>query len=425
MTTHPDATAPRPAARRTPGPIASPAPLRLEAAAARRLALSLAGLADPPGRKLTGDGLLALVERLGFVQVDSIQTVARAHQMILFARNETYRPEQLRRLLEDERRLFEHWTDRIAAIIPTRFYPWWTWRFRRDAARLAERFTRWFGADYQAEIDRLLERIRADGPLMARDLAAPGGRPAGGWWEWHAGKAALEFLWRGGQLAVARRQGFQKVYDLPERVIPGACGEPAATHDDFVDWACRSALERLGIASPGEIARFWGLLTPAEAASWAQANLGKAAVPALVEGADGSARRLVARPDLPDLLPSLSAPPPRLRALNPFDPLLRDRDRLARLFGFDYRIEVFVPAPQRRWGYYIFPLLEGERLVGRLDMKAVRSEGALEVTALWLEPGVRASRGRLRRLEAELERVRRFAGLETVRFADGFYKEPG
>jgi uncharacterized protein YcaQ len=208
-------------------------------------------------------------------------------------------------------------------------------------------------------------------------------------------------------------------------VIPGACREPAATHDDFVDWACRSALERLGFASPGEIARFWGLLTPAEATSWTHANLGKAALPARVEGADGSARRLVARPDLPDLLASLPAPPPRLRALNPFDPLLRDRDRLARLFGFDYRIEVFVPAPQRRWGYYVFPLLEGERLVGRLDMKAVRSEGALEVAALWLEPGVRASRGRLRRLEAELERVRRFVGLDRVRFADGFHKGPG
>ena len=137
---------------------------------------------------------------------------------------------------------------------------------------------------------------------MARDLAAPGGRPAGGWWEWHAGKAALEFLWRGGQLAVARRQGFQKVYDLPERVIPGAAAARGARHDDFVDWACRSALERLGFASPGEIARFWGLLTPAEATAWAPANLGKAAVPARLEGADGSARRLLARPDLPDLL---------------------------------------------------------------------------------------------------------------------------
>ena len=397
-------------------------PITIEPGHARRLVLTLAGLADPPGRRLTAHGLLALIERLGFVQVDSIQTVARAHHMILFARHQRYRPELLRRLQEDEALLFEHWTDRIAAIIPTRFYPYWTWRFRRDALRLAERFTRWFGPGYQAEIDRLLARIRADGPLMARDLAAPGGRPAGGWWEWHDGKAALEFLWRGGQLAVARRQGFQKVYDLPERVIPAALRTDLPTHDAFVDWACRSALERLGLASPGEIARFWGLLTPAEATAWCRANLGHAALPAVLAG---RSRQLLARPDLPELLADLAPAPARLRALNPFDPLLRDRDRLARLFGFDYRIEVYVPAPKRRWGYYVFPLLEGERLIGRLDMKAVRAADALDVTALWLEPGVRPSRGRLRLLEAELDRIRRFAGLASVRFADGFHKVPG
>jgi uncharacterized protein YcaQ len=390
-------------------------PLTIAAADARRLVLALSGLSDPPGRRLTEGGLLALIERLGFVQLDSIQTVARAHHMILFARAERYRPELLRRLVEDEGRLFEHWTDRIAALIPTRFYPYWTRRFRRDAARLEERFTRWFGQGYQAELDRLLARIRENGPLMARDLAAPG-HPAGSWWEWHAGKAALEYLWRGGQLAIARRQGFQKVYDLPERVIPACLRAAEPSHDAFVDWACSSALERLGFATPGELARFWGLVTPAEASAWARANLGSAALPARL--AD-STRRLLARPDLPDLLADLPPPPERLRALNPFDPLLRDRDRLARLFGFDYRIEVFVPAQKRRFGYYVFPLLEADHLIGRLDMKAVRGEGVLEVTALWLEPGVRASRGRLRRLEAELERVRRFAGLGTVRFEDG------
>jgi uncharacterized protein YcaQ len=339
--------------------------------------------------------------------------------MILFARYQHYRPELLRRLQEDEALLFEHWTDHIAAIIPTRFYPYWTWRFRRDALRLAERFTRWFGPGYQAEIDRLLARIREDGPLMARDLETPGGRPAGGWWEWHDGKAALEFLWRGGQLAVARRQGFQKVYDLPERVIPAAHRGATPDHDAFVDWACTSALERLGFATPGELARFWGLLTPAEATAWCRAHRGRAALPAVLAG---SSRQLLARPDLPDLLADLPPAPARLRALNPFDPLLRDRDRLARLFGFDYRIEVYVPASKRRWGYYVFPLLEGERLVGRLDMKAARAEDALDVTALWLEPGVRPSRGRLRLLEAELDRIRRFAGLAAVRFADGFRK---
>jgi len=207
-------------------------------------------------------------------------------------------------------------------------------------------------------------------------------------------------------------------------VIPAAFRAAEPSQQAFVDWACTSALERLGFATPGELARFWGLVTPAEASAWAVANRGAAALPARLEGAGGNgARQLLARPDLPELLRALPPPPARLRALNPFDPLLRDRARLARLFGFDYRIEVFVPAQKRQWGYYVFPLLERDRLIGRLDMKAARAAGTLEVTRLWLEPGVRASRGRLRRLEAELERVRRFAGLERVRFGEGALKD--
>ena len=209
---------------------------------------------------------------------------------------------------------------------------------------------------------------------------------------------------------------------MPERVIPARFRAAEPSHDAFVDWACKSALERLGFATPGELARFWGLLTPAEASAWARANLGTAALPARL--AD-TGRELLARPDLPDLLSDLPPPPNRLRALNPFDPLLRDRDRLARLFGFDYRIEVFVPAPKRRWGYYVFPLLESDRLIGRVDMKAARAAGVLDVRALWLEPGLRPTRGRLRRLEAELDRLRRFVGLAQVRFGDGFLRADG
>jgi uncharacterized protein YcaQ len=202
------------------------------------------------------------------------------------------------------------------------------------------------------------------------------------------------------------------------------CSEQS--HATLVDWACRSALERLGIATSGEIARFFGLVTLEEARDWCARHLGHAAVPVVVGAANGAApRRVLARPDIEELVRALPDPPRRLRVLNPFDPLLRDRHRLSRLFAFDYRIEVFVPAPRRQWGYYVFPLLEGERLVGRLDMKAARAAGTLDVTALWLEPGVRLNRGRAQRLEAELDRIRRFVGLDAVRFADGYLRRSG
>jgi uncharacterized protein YcaQ len=397
--------------------------LTIRAPQARRLALHLQGLAAPPRRRLPAGGLLDLIERLGFLQVDSINTVARAHHMILFARNETYRPALLKRLHEDERALFEHWTDRIASLLPVRFYPYWRLRFAREQAAVEARFRRWFGDGFALELDRLLERIRADGAIRARDLEALRARPSGGWWDWHAGKTALEYLWRTGRLAIAGRDGFQKIYDLPERVIPEAARRHRPDEAELIDWACRSALERLGVASPGEIARFFGLISVEEAKAWCLGHLGDAVVPAIVSAANGAPpRRMLARPDLEAVLAALPEPPPRLRALNPFDPLLRDRARLARLFGFDYRIEVFVPAARRTYGYYVFPLLEGDALVGRLDMRADRAAGILEVNGLWMEPGCRLTPGRRRRLEAELERIRRFADVDAVRFADGYLR---
>ena len=388
--------------------------IRIPADQARRLVLSLQGLADPPRRKLSADGLLALIERIGYVQVDSVNVVARAHHMILFARNQTYRPALLQRLVEREGRLFENWTH-DAAIIPTRFYPYWRVRFARERERLAARYRRLFDHDQRAQA--MLDHVRRNGAVMARDFS-DSEQPRGGFWDWHPDKAALELLWRTGHLTIARRQGFQKVYDLAERVLPAAALASLPSHEAFVDWACRGALERLGFATPGQIAGFWDLVSLAEVKQWC-AHHPTVAVPALVETADGSARKVVARADIETRLGALRPCPQRVRVLSPFDPLLRDRKRLMALFGFDYRIEIFVPASRRRYGYYVFPLLEGERLIGRIDMKAHAARGALEVAALWMEPGRRLSRGRRERLDAELDRIRRFVGAATVRFADG------
>jgi uncharacterized protein YcaQ len=394
--------------------------LRIGVDQARCLALALQGLADPPRKKLTADGLLALIERMGFVQVDSVSAVARAHHMILFARNQTYRPELLKRLLETEARLFENWTH-DAAIIPTRFYPYWQVRFRREQARLTGRYHKWFGVHPDERVEDLLAHIRQNGAVMARDFADPE-RPRGGFWDWHPDKAALEFLWRTGHLTIARRQGFQKVYDLAERVIPSQARGSEPSDEAFVDWVCQSALDRLGFATSGEIAGFWGLVTPLEAKQWCAAHPDRA-LPVVVGTADCAGRKAFARADVETLLDDLPECPRRVRVLNPFDPLLRDRRRLLQLFGFDYRIEMFVPAARRRYGYYVFPLLEGEQLLGRIDMKANAGRRTLEVASLWLEPGRRLGRARRERLDAELDRIRRFIGADRVHYADDHMKQ--
>jgi hypothetical protein len=261
--------------------------------------------------------------------------------------------------------------------------------------------------------------VRDRGPTRAADLEpARADKPKGaGWWDWSPEKAALEYLWRTGEVAIARRESFRKIYDLTERVLPEAALAEAATHREAVDWACEAALRRLGVATTGEIAAFWELATPAEAKAWAEREADRLATVAL-ETASGDRRAGLAFADEVDRLPDAPEPPGRVRVLSPFDPVLRDRARAERLFGFRYRIEVFTPAHKREYGYYVFPLLEGDRMIGRIDMKAERAEGALDVAALWLEPRVRPSAGRMARIEAELDRMRRFCGLETVRFQD-------
>ena len=382
--------------------------------AARRTFLHLQALGDPPGRSLRRAELHDLIHDLGFVQVDSINTVERAHHHILFSRHQTYRPAHLKRLVEHERRLFENWTH-DAAIIPSVFFPFWRHRFDREKARLHKRWEKWRDPAYRGELDAVLDRVARDGPLMARDFEGRE-KPSTGWWDWHPSKTALEYLWRTGELAIARREGFQKVYDLTERVVPQVHRVQSVEPEAFVDWACRSAIARLGFATRGEIAGFWALLSPAEVEEWLVARR-QELVPVEIETADGGKPRAAwALPDLVDRLADVPEPPARLRILSPFDPALRDRARAERLFGFSYRIEVFVPEARRQYGYYVFPVLRADRLVGRIDMRADRSADSLVVRRFWPENGLRVSKSLLGALEAELERMRRFAGVGRVAF---------
>jgi uncharacterized protein len=385
---------------------------------ARRVFLAKQGLSAPPNRALTKAGLLDLIHDLGFVQVDSIQTVERAHHQILFSRNQTYRREHLTALLEKDGALFEHWTH-DASILPSAFFKYWKHKFRDEELALVERWRRWRGEGFEASFEETYDRVVKDGAILARDMKADG-HVSGGWWNWHPNKTALEYFWRTGKFAIAGRSNFQKIYDLVERVIPAEFHEPEVSRGDFVDWACRSALTRLGFATHGEIAAFWDLLSPDEAKAWVAENRDELIEVIIEPALGGKPRASWAFADFLGTTDAYPEAPQRIRVLSPFDPMIRDRNRTERLFGFFYRIEIFVPEPKREYGYYVFPLLEGDRLIGRIDMKADRKKGTLDVKRLWLEPRVKASAGRLEKLEAELDRLARFAGVENVVYLDGW-----
>ena len=363
----------------------------------------------------------SVLDALGFVQVDSVNTLARAHDLILWSRRGQYRPKSLDNLVARRRSAFEHWTH-DAAVIPMAFYPMWRMKFERDEARMRGRWPAARRAGWEAETERVLRHIADNGPACSLDVGGEEAKGSSGWWDWHPSKTALEFLWRSGRLAICHRRSFRKFYDLAERVIPAAHCNRHHHDEDIIDWAMWEALRRLGFGTSGELAAFFEIVTRDEAKAWCARALSEGRIiEADIGMADGSRRRSFTTEALVDDAASLPETTARVRLLSPFDPALRDRDRAERLFGFHYRIEIFVPEAKRRYGYYVFPVLQGDRLIGRIDAK--RTDRMLLVQAFWPEARVRTGKARTAGLKSELERVKALAETETVVFAKGWMRE--
>jgi len=355
----------------------------LSLAEARRLAVRAQALdgqwAAPPG----AEGVVRTVERLGYVQIDTISVVERAHHHILWSRLPDYAPQALDSLVGRGGRVFEGWSwRRTAAYLPTTDYPYYAWRMRRVGAS-RDGWGAWL-AEHADLAEGILARIRDEGPLGSADFAAPEGFQGRGWWDWKPAKRALEHLFVSGRVLVAGRKGFQRLYDLPERVLPEVATGPTPSDDEAVRWLIRRVLRSEGLSrSPSG----WGWKSTDEPLRTALAEMVASGevVPVAVE------RTRAPYYLLPPALDRVGAAPPDAavaRVLSPFDPLIIDRPRLGELFGRDYRLECYLPTEKRRFGYYVLPLLWGDEVVGRMDAKAHRADGLLEVRRLEIEPGV-------------------------------------
>ena len=390
----------------------------ITARAARLLLMDAQGLLADPDRKATPAALRQLIERMGFVQLDSIDVIGRAHHLTLWSRFRDYKQAHFTALLEKRHSLFEQWTHDASAI-PTKWFAQWKPRFVRARERI-RRNVWWqqrIGDEPEKVLELVRERILREGPLRSQDFEherAHGASSA--WWGWKPQKAALEFLWSTGELMVARREKFQKVYDLTERVLPAESKLPEPSTEEHLDWACSTALERLVVATPKEIAEFWATIELAQARAWcAEMVRKKRLASVLVESLDGSKpRQSFAAADWEQRLRTLPDPPQRMRLLSPFDPVLRDRARARKLFGFDYRFEAFVPEDKRRYGYYVLPILEGERLVGRLDPKFHRRESLLSVRRIYWEEGIRVTASRRKSLEKAVAQLAEQIGAHKI-----------
>lgn len=395
----------------------------LAASVARSILLERQGPPAIPKRS-TLARVLAEVRRLGYVQVDSINVVERAHHLILGARLEGYQPEHITHHLESSRALFEHWTH-DASIIPSEWLPHWKHRFKRDAQRIKE--NAWWqsraGEDSDSILRSVFAVVKKRGPVRMRDCEEltraasrakgnPQAHKKGGWWEWHPEKAAIEHHWRSGRVAIAGRVGFEKVYDIAERVYGNASMAPASSRAEHRDWACREALARLGVATSREIAGFFRAIPREEVDEWicGAVKRGQAERVTIKPEREGKPVAGVALPQWETIARRgaevVAALRDRITILCPFDPLLRDRQRLQRVFGVDFRFEAFTPAHKRAFGYYACALLEGDRIVGRIDPKYDRERGTLIVHGPWWEPSESApSALRRRKLHDAVERL--------------------
>jgi uncharacterized protein YcaQ len=306
--------------------------LKISNREARRLWLDAQGLSAAP----TGPvDLPGIIRKLGFVQLDTIRVVARAHDHILWSRNQNYREPMLEKCLGRDRHVFEHFTH-DASVIPMDFYPMW----RRQFRRMEEKVRGWEWHRGMLDEDgraAIRARIEAEGPLSTKafDTKIEGKREM---WRRPPHKLALDYMWYAGELSTSHREGFTKFYDLTHRVIPAHHLDTDHDDDAQVDWLCREALSRLAFGTPGDIQRFWAAADMDEVKAWTAENAGDL-VAVEIEAADGSWSGALAQPDIEARLAATPAPAGRLRILNPFDPVIRDRNRLTRLFGFDYRIE--------------------------------------------------------------------------------------
>jgi uncharacterized protein len=321
-----------------------------------------------------------VLKQIGLLQMDSVNVLVRAHYLPIFSRLGPYDRELLDRASHRApRKLFEY-LGHEASLLPVLLQPLLRWRMER-ASTHAWRSIRRIARERPKLIEALLDEIRERGPLAASDLAEDGPQPTGPWWDWSDVKWALAYLFYAGEVTTARRRNFERLYDIPERVLPKQVLEaPTPSVDEAQRELLRIAARALGVASEAELRDYFRL--PADET--------KLRVPELVEEGGLAPVEIEGWGRTPAYLSEDATVPRRVSAralIGPFDSLIWERKRVARLFGFDYRIEIYVPAPKRRHGYYVLPFLLDDRLVARVDLKADREAGILRVRARHLEDG--------------------------------------
>jgi len=365
----------------------------LSAKQARRLAIAAQGLARPrPTGRVDARHLRRAIDDVGLLQLDSVNVFCRSHYMPVFSRLGPYPREALDRLAWHEdgagakpgrsgrRELIEYWGHE-ASLLPVELQPLLRWRMARAEA-LAWKGVARIASEQPQLLEFVLDVVRERGPIRASALAAKGRRrEPREMWSWSEEKTALEYLFFAGRVCAARRVNFERLYDLPERVLPRpVLDAPTPSQDEAQRQLILIAAKRLGVATEADLGDYFRLPRPESKARVAELAEDGGLVPVRVEGWRQPGYLSTERPAGQRRAASARA------LLTPFDSLVWARERTERLFDFRYRIEIYTPAPKRVYGYYVLPFLLGDRLVARVDLKSDRQAGVLRVRGAFAEP---------------------------------------
>ncbi len=383
--------------------------MKLSAGSARRIALAAQGFGiGRPGGAVNRGHVKRVIDRLGLLQIDSVNVLARAHYLPLFSRLGRYDSAHLDGMAwgsRSRRGLFEFWAHE-ASLLPLESHPLLRWRMSRALAGTSKGTLQQFRCERAGYIEEVRRQVEDRGPIAASDLA-DGGPKRGPWWGWNDGKLALEWLFFAGIVTTATRRGaFERVYDLSERVLPAEVqAMPTPSAEEAQRQLLRLSARALGVATEFDLRDYFRLPVADTKARLAELVEAGDLLPVDVEGWGR-----------PAYLDAAARQPRRIEAralLAPFDPLIWERDRTERIFDFFYRIEIYTPVAQRKHGYYVLPFLLGDRLVGRIDLKADRPNSRLLVPAAHLEHGI-AARDVAAPMYEELRLMADWLGLEGL-----------
>ena len=369
-------------------------PLSISNSEARKIILSCQGLSGSIGSPVD------IIHRLGYVQIDTISVIERAHHHLLFTRDPNYLNSQLDQLMS-ERKVFEYWSH-AAAILPMRDFRYSLYL----KAQFANGKYHWFQKDKKV-MRHVLRRIKEEGPLQSKDFENDN-KLKHPWGDWKPAKMAMTELFMEGKLMVSERKGFQKVFDLTERVVPSGVDLTRPTKKEFCRYLIETSIEAHGLITEKEINYLRRGLQPTLKNTLKEMISSKEVLKVQIEGLDEMyfSNESIVSPTHNDN--------EELHILSPFDNLVIQRDRLNKLFGFDYLIECYVPEKKRKFGYFCLPILYGDRFVGRLDPKADRKSKTLYVKKIWYEDDFKVDDDFRMKLDGKLQALSFFCRCDKV-----------